>query len=116
MQNTALVGSGAFLLLLPLAHSAIVAMLLICGASGIISLCLSGFGANPFDVAPRYADVVWGISNTGGTMPGIIGVAVTGWLLDRTGSYSTPFTLTAIVGFVGALFYWRFASGERLVD
>src|SRR3569833_660936 len=95
MQNTALVGSGAFLLLLPFAPSAMVAMLLICGASGIISLCLSGFCANPFDVAPRYADVVWGISNTGGTMPGIIGVAVTGWLLDRTGSYNAPFTLTA---------------------
>ena len=116
MQNTALVGSGAFLLLLPFAPSAMVAMLLICGASGIISLCLSGFGANPFDVAPRYADVVWGISNTGGTMPGIIGVAVTGWLLDRTGSYNAPFTLTAIVGFVGALIYWRLASGERLVE
>ena len=86
MQNSALVGSGAFLLLLPFAHSATVAMLLICGAAGTVSLCLSGFGANPFDVAPRYADVVWGISNTGGTMPGIIGVAVTGWLLDRTGS------------------------------
>jgi ACS family sodium-dependent inorganic phosphate cotransporter len=116
MQISALVFSGGFLLLLPLAHSATAAMLLICGAAGTVSLCLSGFGANPFDVAPRYADVVWGISNTGGTMPGIIGVAVTGWLLDRTHSYNAPFTLTAIVGFVGALFYWRFASGEKLVD
>jgi len=116
MQNTATIGMGAFLLLLPLAHSATVAMLLICAAAGILSLCLSGFGANPFDVAPRYADVVWGISNTGGTMPGIIGVAVTGWLLDRTHSYNAPFTLTAIVAFVGALFYWRFASGEQVVD
>jgi ACS family sodium-dependent inorganic phosphate cotransporter len=116
MQNTSLIASGIFLLMLPLAHSPTVAMLLICGASGTVSFCLSGFGANPFDVAPRYADVVWGISNTGGTMPGIIGVAVTGWLLDRTGSYNAPFTLTAIVGFVGALFYWRFASGEKIVD
>lgn len=116
MQNTSLIASGIFLLMLPLAHSPTVAMLLICGASGTVSFCLSGFGANPFDVAPRYADVVWGISNTGGTMPGIIGVAVAGWLLDRTGSYNAPFTLTAIVGFVGALFYWRFASGEKIVD
>jgi ACS family sodium-dependent inorganic phosphate cotransporter len=49
-------------------------------------------------------------------MPGIIGVAVTGWLLDRTGSYNAPFQLTAVVGFLGALIYWRLASGERLVE
>jgi ACS family sodium-dependent inorganic phosphate cotransporter len=116
MQNAALVACGGFLLLVPLAGSATAAMLLVCGASGSISLCLSGFAANPFDIAPRYADVVWGISNTGGTIPGIIGVAVTGFLIDRTHSYDMPFVLTAVVGFIGALVYWRFASGERLVE
>ena len=115
MQITAVLGCGTFLLLLPAAHSPIAAMLIVCAASGILSLCLSGFAANPFDVSPRYADVIWGISNTGGTLPGIIGVTVTGWLLDRTGSYNAPFVLTAVIGFAGALFYWRYSSGEEIV-
>jgi ACS family sodium-dependent inorganic phosphate cotransporter len=49
-------------------------------------------------------------------MPGIIGVYITGWLIDRTGSYNAPFFLTAIVGLVGAVVYLFFASGEREIE
>ena len=56
---------------------------------------MGGFGPNSFDIAPRHADVIWGISNTFATIPGVVGVFVTGWLVDRTGSYSAPFAVTA---------------------
>ena len=116
MQVAALVGSGAFLLLVQTASSPGAGMLLMCGASGTLALCLSGFACNSFDVAPRYADVIWGLANTAGTMPGIIGVYVTGWLVDRTGSYNAPFFLTAAVGGVGAVVYLLYASGEREIE
>jgi ACS family sodium-dependent inorganic phosphate cotransporter len=87
-----------------------------CGASGTLALSLSGFAANSFDIAPRYADVIWGLANTAGTVPGIIGVAVTGWLVDVTGSYNAPFLLTAAVGGVGAIVYLAYASGEREIE
>jgi ACS family sodium-dependent inorganic phosphate cotransporter len=87
-----------------------------CGASGTLALCLSGFAVNSFDIAPRYADVIWGIANTGGTMPGIIGVTITGWLIDRTGNYNAPFFLTAVVGLVGAIVYFFLASGVREIE
>jgi len=116
MQIAALVGSGTFLLLVRAAPSPSVAMLLMCGASGTLALCLSGFAVNSFDVAPRYADVIWGIANTGGTMPGIIGVTITGWLIDRTGNYNAPFFLTAIVGLAGAIAYFFLASGVREIE
>ena len=74
MQVGSLVASGTFLLLLQAAHSPAPAMLLMCGAAGTLAFCLSGFAANSFDIAPRYADVIWGLSNTAGTLPGIIGV------------------------------------------
>jgi ACS family sodium-dependent inorganic phosphate cotransporter len=115
MQVGALVGIASCMLLLPLAGSATVGMILMCCAGGTMSLCLSGFAANPFDVAPRYADVVWGLSNTFGTMPGIIGVAVTGWLVDRTGSFNAPLLLTAGVSIVGALVYLAIGSGEKKI-
>lgn len=116
MQVTALVGAATFLLLLQGAGSATTGMLLMLGACGTLAFCLSGFAVNPFDVAPRYADVIWGMSNTFGTMPGIVGVAVTGWLVDRTGSFDAPLVLTAAVSLVGAVVYLAIGSGERKVE
>jgi ACS family sodium-dependent inorganic phosphate cotransporter len=116
MQTAALVGSGAFLLLLQTASTPAVGMLLMCGAAGALAVSLAGFAANAFDIAPRHADVIWGLSNTAGTLPGIIGVTVTGWLIDRTGSYNAPFFLTAAVGLVGVVVYALFASGEREIE
>jgi ACS family sodium-dependent inorganic phosphate cotransporter len=56
------------------------------------------------------------LANTAGTLPGVIGVAITGWLVDLTGSYRAPFLLTAVVGGVGAVVYLAYASGERQID
>ena len=116
MQSIGLLGGAAFLLLLPMATSALAGVLLMCGAAGTLAFCLAGFGPNCFDIAPRYADVIWGISNTAGTIPGIVGVAVTGWLVERTGSYTAPFVLTAAVAVTGALVFLVFGSGERKVE
>jgi ACS family sodium-dependent inorganic phosphate cotransporter len=116
MQIASLVGSGAFLLLVQTASSPAAGMLWMCGASGTLALCLSGFAVNSFDIAPRYADVIWGLANTAGTLPGILGVYITGWLIDRTGSYNAPFFLTAAVGLVGVVVYALFASGEREIE
>ena len=116
MQIGALVLSGAFLLLLQTVSTPGAAMLLMCGAAGTLALCLSGFAANSFDIAPRHADVIWGLANTAGTLPGIIGVSITGWLIDRTGNYNAPFFLTATVGLVGAVIYLAFASGVREIE
>ena len=54
---------------------------------------------------PRHAAQITGLSNTIATIPGIVGVAVTGWLLDATGSYAAIFVLTAAVCGMGALAY-----------
>ena len=116
LQAGSLLSAALFLLLLQGAGSVTMGMLLMCGASGALAFCLAGFAPNSFDIAPRHADVIWGISNTFGTMPGIVGVAVTGWLVDRTGGYTAPFLLTAGVSVVGAIVFLLFGSGERQID
>jgi ACS family sodium-dependent inorganic phosphate cotransporter len=116
MQTSALIGTAVCLLLVPTAGSPLTGALFMCAATGMWALCAGGFSPNSFDVAPRYADVIWGISNTFATLPGIIGVSVTGWLIDRTGSYAAPFILTAAVAVVGALVFLKFGSGERQID
>lgn len=116
IQVTGLLGGGLFLLLVQTADSPAAGMLLMCGATGTFAMCMAGFTVNSFDIAPRYADVIWGISNTVATVPGIVGVAVTGWLVQRTGAYSAPFFVTAAVAVVGALVFLKFGSGRRQID
>jgi hypothetical protein len=53
----------------------------------------------------RDSAVVFGFGNTFATIPGVVGVAVTGWLVDVTGTYSAAFALTAIVSAAGALMF-----------
>jgi ACS family sodium-dependent inorganic phosphate cotransporter len=96
--------------------SAGIAVLLMCGALGAGAFTWSGFVPNHLDIAPRYADVLMGITNTAGTIPGIIGVAITGWLVDVTGTYSAAFALAAGINIFGAIVWLAFASGERVID
>ncbi len=109
-------GSALFLLMLPQVTSATTGVLVMCCAAGLLGFCQGGFPSNGFDIAPRYADVIWGISNTFATIPGIIGVAATGWLVDRTGSYNTPFVVTAGIGLVATVVYLVFGSGTRQIE
>jgi ACS family sodium-dependent inorganic phosphate cotransporter len=116
MQTIALVGGACFLLLLTRATTPTVAVVLLCCATGSFAFAMSGFAPNCFDIAPRYADVIWGLSNTVATLPGIVGVYVTGWLVDRTGTFVAPFLLTAGISLFGAVFYLAYGSGKQQIE
>jgi MFS transporter, ACS family, solute carrier family 17 (sodium-dependent inorganic phosphate cotransporter), other len=105
MQSSGLIGASAFLLLVSHAGSPTTAVLMICGALGMLGLTWAGYAPNHLEIAPRHADILMGITNTAGTIPGIVGVAVTGWLIDQTGSYTSVFVLAAGVTSVGALIW-----------
>lgn len=79
-----------------------------CGA-----MSLAAFGVNHLDVGPRYGGILMGISNTAATVPGIVGVAITGLVLGITGSFAPIFYITAAVYLVGLAGYLAWASGEQ---
>ena len=54
-------------------------------ALGLGSWSLAGLYCNHADLSPRHAPILLGLTNTGGAVPGILGVAITGLLLDSTG-------------------------------
>jgi ACS family sodium-dependent inorganic phosphate cotransporter len=116
MQTVGLVGGGILLSALPAAGSITTAVVLTSCAAGTFALCFAGYAPNGFDIAPRYADIIWGLSNTVGTLPGIFGVYLTGWMVDHTGTFAAPFYVTSGVSFLGALVFLVFASGERQID
>jgi len=116
MQCTGLLASAALLLALRDVRSPTLALVLLCGATGVLGSAYSGFGPNALDLAPRHSALVFGFSNTLATIPGVVGVAVTGWLLDLTGTYSAAFVLTAAVSALGALIYAVFFDATPLVE
>ena len=81
---------------------------------GLASFSLAGLYCNHADLSPRYASVLLGLTNTSGAIPGIMGVAFTGWLFDKTSSWTLSLFLPCIVFFVlGSLVFVLFGSGER---
>ncbi len=113
-QITGLLGSASFLLMAPFASNTMLALVSMCGALGMLGFCWSGMGSNHLDIAPRHADVLFSISNCAGTLPGIIGVALTGFLLDWTGSYTPTFLLAAGVNIAGAIVWAIWSSGKPI--
>mmetsp|Transcript_2653 Transcript_2653/g.9625 ORF Transcript_2653/g.9625 Transcript_2653/m.9625 type:complete len:446 (+) Transcript_2653:245-1582(+) len=71
----------------PFSRSFIVAAVCSSIALGFAALARGGFSINHMDIAPRHAGVLMGISNTAGTLAGVVGVTVTGWLL-KLGEHS----------------------------
>ena len=116
MQSIGLLGTGFFLLLVRDVDSSTTAVIYMSAALGLASFTIPGFGTNHLDIAPRYADVLVGITNTFGTIPGIVGVALTGWLIDQTGSYDSIFVVVAVTNVIGTAIWLTFASGEKLID
>jgi ACS family sodium-dependent inorganic phosphate cotransporter len=116
MQLSGLLGSAVFLLLTRDVASPALALLLLCGAAGMLGFTWSGYAPNSLDLAPRYASLLTGISNSIATLPGIIGVAITGWLVETTGTYFAAFLLTAALAVVGSLAYALWFDARQLVD
>jgi ACS family sodium-dependent inorganic phosphate cotransporter len=75
-----------------------------------------GYGSNFLDLAPRHSGLLVGFSNTFATVPGIVGVAIAGWLVDLTGGYSATFALAAGVSVAGALIYMIYGSDQPLIE
>ena len=116
MQSVGLLGAATFLTLTSMADSAPMAILLMCGTMAFLACTYSGFGANVLEIAPRHAGVLSGASNTAGTLPGIIAVVTTGWLVDATGTYTAAFVLAAGVSVLGAVIWLLFATSRPVID
>jgi MFS transporter, ACS family, solute carrier family 17 (sodium-dependent inorganic phosphate cotransporter), other len=115
MQTLAFTVGGLPILALPSIHSATAAVLLATVSLAGTGMGTGGFAVNHLDVAPRYAGILMGLSNTFATLPGIIGVAATGFILQRTGSFAAVFYLITAVYAAGLVCYDLMASGERKI-
>jgi len=88
-QCIAFLGPAALLSLLTfndeLSSSAGLTIACVTGALGLSSFSLAGLYCTHQDLSPKYASAMLGLTNVSGSVPGIVGVALTGFLLDNTG-------------------------------
>ena len=115
-QATGLLGAALFLLIASRADTPGLALFTLCAALGFGGLLWPGFSSSHLDVAPRHADVLFAITNTAGTLPGVFGVAATGILLDLTGSYTATFIAAAGILVAGAIVWLIWGTGKRVID
>jgi cyanate permease len=94
-RNVIVVGLlGGFLFLMPvmLIHDVDVAAISLAGAFFCIELVVAPMWTVPMDIAPKHSGSASGMMNVGFGVAGIISPVVFGYLVDRTGSWTLPFT------------------------
>ncbi|KAG2282910.1 hypothetical protein Bca4012_051579 [Brassica carinata] len=95
-------------------------------ALGFLALGRAGFAVNHMNIAPRYAGIVMGVSNTAGTLAGIIGVDLTGKLLEASKlvysdlshqeSWGAVFFIPGLLCIFSSVVFLLFSTGERIFD
>lgn len=81
---------------------------------GLSAFSISGLYSNHADLSPRYSSILLGFTNTAGATPGIIGVSLTGLLLDKTDNWALSlFGPMLFFQITGALIFSIFGSGEN---
>ncbi|GAQ79523.1 phosphate transporter [Klebsormidium nitens] len=116
MQSIGNVGPAIAIFVMLSARTPTAASLWLTTALGLSAFTQAGFLVNYQDIGPRYAGVLHGLSNTGGTLAGIAGTASTGYLVERTGSWRLPLLLTCALYLVSTVIWNVFATGERVFD
>lgn len=116
MQAIGFGGSAAVLAVVGYVESVPLAIALMSLGNIFGGAMAGGFGVNHLDLAPRGAGVIMGLSNTAGTLPGIIGVYLSGLILQATDSWALVFQTASGVLIFGMVFYLVFASAEKQFD
>jgi len=104
-----------FLILITCFDSVQVAITCVVCAVGFIGLSVAGWGANGLDIAPQYAGIIMGFSNTAGTLPGMFGVSLTGFMLQKWHSWNLVFLVAAGVYIADVLFWVPFSTGKKIL-
>ncbi|RWR91031.1 putative anion transporter 6, chloroplastic isoform X1 [Cinnamomum micranthum f. kanehirae] len=88
-------------------------VLILTAGLALSSFALSGLYCTHQDISPEYASILLGITNTVGAVPGIVGVALTGYLFDTTHSWSLSLFAPSIFFYLTGTVVWlAFASSK----
>jgi len=70
--------------------------------------------AVPMDIAPKHAGTASGIMNTGSALAAIVSPVVGGFLIDRTGNWNLPFTVSMVIMAAGVVLSFTMRPDRQL--
>jgi MFS transporter, ACS family, solute carrier family 17 (sodium-dependent inorganic phosphate cotransporter), other len=115
MQAIAFLGPALFLSLLTAASSKYFAIGCITAGLGLGSFAHGGVYCVHQDIAGSCAGTLLGISNTFASIPGIVGVGITGFLLDKSGgNWNLVFFLAVAIYLIGTVVFTAWGSSDRI--
>uniref|UniRef100_A0A6B2L4Z0 Major facilitator superfamily (MFS) profile domain-containing protein n=1 Tax=Arcella intermedia TaxID=1963864 RepID=A0A6B2L4Z0_9EUKA len=74
----------------------------------------AGHSSNFLDLSTKHVSLLFSISNAVATIPGIVGVYITGFILNETQNWDIVFLLAASIYFVAALSFLFFSKAEKI--
>lgn len=81
------VGQVVFMILAAFVMHPVMSVVFLTIGVGLGGFSLSGFAVNHLDIAPGYAQILFGITNTFGTIPGMISPILSGYIVvDKVNS------------------------------
>ncbi len=115
-QVIGLGGAMIFLFLIPLADTAMLALMATSLAMAALGCCYSGADATVLEMAPRHRGFLTGVVGTIGGLPGIIAIPLIGWLVDTTGSYNWGFLSAALLNVIAIVVWLALGTGRKVID
>ncbi|XAR66841.1 hypothetical protein NMG60_11013190 [Bertholletia excelsa] len=88
-------------------------VVILTGGLALSSFALSGLYCTHQDISREYASILLGITNTVGAVPGIVGVALTGYLLDSTHSWSLSLFAPSIFFYLTGTIVWLVLASSK---
>ena len=115
MQSIGFMGPAVCLSLLSSVNSPQEAVALLVISQSCDAFSQSGLYSNHQDIAPRYAGVLLGMSNTAGVLAGVLGTYAVGVILED-GSWDQVWTVAVGLYVLGTVVWNAFSTGEELEE
>jgi ACS family sodium-dependent inorganic phosphate cotransporter len=116
MSAIAAGGVSSALLMVTHVDTAWAAIAIMCAGNLLGGAAVAGVNVSPMDIAPRHSGTILGIVNTIGTLPGIFGIYITGWILEVTGSWAMVFGVASAVNVFGLVVFLLWGTGKKQFD
>lgn len=102
------------LALLPLAPAAIASVILASVLFVGIGIAVVGYSPIPAELLPGHGDILFGFMAAAGSLASAAAVALTGVLLEETGSYAAMFIVLAVLSVAGLLAFQFFGQATPI--
>jgi len=94
-------------------HNVYLSMVCLAGGFFFAEMTIGPMWAIPMDIAPQYSGTASGIMNTGSAAAAILSPVVSGYVIDRFGSWELPFVGSVVLMAIGVILALRMKPEDK---